>query len=291
VILYFLLTGEAPFLGSTQREVAQSIRADKLRFDITAWGRVSQEARCLSMGLLCQDEATRLSAVQAAEHPWLVDASVTTSAPLTDEHLQSLRSFCAQNKLKKAALHIIAQQLRDEEIQHLRDTFTTLDTSHDGVVTLKELAEGLAQLYTSGIPDDLAVLMAQLDVNGSEALDYSEFLAATLERRHYEEEGLCWAAFRAFDKDGNGRLDKKELRELLDDAEITEAMGCSSVEQVLEDWDTDGDGTIDFDEFMSLMRDERGTRGRPRKNSKASISSASTCFDGSSRISTPMGWN
>merc|ERR1712093_971391 len=46
-------------------------------------------------------------------------------------------------------------------------------------------------------------------------IDYTEFVAATMDKRSYIQEDACWSAFRLFDADGNGVITLDELRQLL----------------------------------------------------------------------------
>ena len=53
------------------------------------------------------------------------------------------------------------------------------------------------------------------------------------------------------DKDGDGYLNRAELKYLLTSSGFR--LNFSSVEEVLETCDSDGDGMIDFDEFVHMM--------------------------------------
>ncbi len=55
------------------------------------------------------------------------------------------------------------------------------------------------------IPTDLEELMKDIDSDGSGSIDYTEFIAATVDKKVYIQEDVCWAAFRVFDLDGNGK--------------------------------------------------------------------------------------
>ena len=50
------------------------------------------------------------------------------------------------------------------------------------------------------IPPDLLQIMQDVDSDGSGNIDYTEFLAATLDKRMYIQEDVCWSAFRVFDR-------------------------------------------------------------------------------------------
>lgn len=76
-----------------------------------------------------------------------------------------------------------------------------------------------------------------------------------MDEKHYAEEEVCWAVFRIFDKDCIGKIDQNELHAVLTDESdelMGVALGAAAVKNVLVDVDTDGDGTVDFDEFMNI---------------------------------------
>ena len=43
------------------------------------------------------------------------------------------------SQLKKEALNVLVKMLKDDEIQHLRDTFNEIDKSNTGMITAEEL--------------------------------------------------------------------------------------------------------------------------------------------------------
>ncbi|TDG38308.1 hypothetical protein AWZ03_015270, partial [Drosophila navojoa] len=58
-------------------------------------------------------------------------------------------------------------------------------------------------------------------------------------------------AFRMYDKEGNGYINVSDLREILRalDDKLTE----DELDEMIAEIDTDGSGTVDFDEFMEMM--------------------------------------
>jgi calcium-dependent protein kinase len=96
--------------------------------------------------------------------------------------------------------------------------------------------------------------MAGIDADNSGMIDYTEFLAATIERRQYIQEDVCWTAFRVFDVNGDGKITPSELRMVLSDGGVNNMVNAQAAADVLREVDKNGDGVIDFQEFMGMMR-------------------------------------
>jgi len=97
-----------------------------------------------------------------------------------------------------------------------------------------------------------------VDADGSGQLEFDEFL--TLCARFLVEEDAeamqqeLREAFRLYDKEGNGYIKTSALRDILRalDDNLTEP----ELDEMITEIDTDGSGTVDFDEFMEMMTGE-----------------------------------
>ena len=61
-------------------------------------------------------------------------------------------------------------------------------------------------------------------------------------------------AFHMFDTDGSGKIDASELQQLLGGEEFKEVYTREQLDQAIAEVDDNGDGEIDYDEFMQMMR-------------------------------------
>lgn len=261
VIIYVLLCGAPPFFGDTDFEVLRKVRKGIYDFDMPAWDYVSADAKDLIGKMLVLDPTKRYTAETALRHRWVEKLAPNSAhATLSTAAFANLKQFRAMNKLKKAALTVIAGQMTDDSITDLKEMFYSLDEDGDGTISVQEMKEGIARSKIE-VPPDLQKIMEQVDSDGSGVIDYTEFLAATLDKRHYIQEDVCWAAFRVFDLDGNGKITKEELSTVLGSgaaSNIEEALGVdkAEIERIIAEADQDGDGELDFDEFMDLMRSQ-----------------------------------
>lgn len=255
VILYVLLSGQPPFYGDTDAQVLNQVRNGKLEFHSQSpiWHNVSGDAIDLIKKMLERDKKKRCTAKDALEHVWVKNKapkakSVNLSAGLVD----NLRQFRSVNKLKKAALHVIATQLGEDKIKTLREQFQAMDANGDGMLSAQELTEGMKK---GGLnPADLQQIIQGIDSDKSGLIDYTEFLAAALDKKHYIQRDVCWSAFCAFDKNGDGKLSKDELKLVLESDGVSSIKNNSELEDLIKEVDKDGNGEIDFEEFMQLMK-------------------------------------
>ena len=58
-------------------------------------------------------------------------------------------------------------------------------------------------------------LMKSADTDGSGEINYTEFLAATMDAKLFMREEYLRTAFNMFDKDGSGKIDNEEIISLL----------------------------------------------------------------------------
>jgi calcium-dependent protein kinase len=57
--------------------------------------------------------------------------------------IKRMRKFAAMNKLKKAALLVVARSMSPEQIQGLKQLFHMIDADDSGTITVEELKTAL----------------------------------------------------------------------------------------------------------------------------------------------------
>merc|ERR1712222_298283 len=111
VIMYVLLCGYPPFYGETDADVLAKVRLGNFSFTAADWKNVSEDAKNLIRMLLKMNPRDRYTAEQALNHEWIKNkAPKAGNINLQSNFVDNLRNFRSQNKLKKAALHVIASQ-------------------------------------------------------------------------------------------------------------------------------------------------------------------------------------
>ncbi|KAL1422440.1 hypothetical protein MTO96_022306 [Rhipicephalus appendiculatus] len=143
-------------------------------------------------------------------------------------------------------------QLSEDAVAELREAFALFDKDGDGAISTKELGTVMRSLGQSPTEAELKDIIAELDVDGNGTVDFPEFLALMSKKaRTTNTEEEIREAFKVFDRDGKGFIPAAELRHVM--TTLGEKLTNEEVDAMIREADVDGDGQINYDEFVSLM--------------------------------------
>ena len=249
VILYILLCGYPPFNGNDDDEIFESIKKRKFVFPEAEWANISKEAKDLINKML-SDPLTRLTAEQVLGHPWLVNQlNKNTKAKEIKLNFNTFKTYSGANKLSRAVLTYIASRLTDDEVKKLKDAFQKIDVNGDGMLTLEELKNAINQNPEVHVMN-IEQIFKTIDTDNSGVINYTEFLAASIDKRIYLQEDKLRDAFKLFDEDKSGKISKSEISKVLKFKK-----SGTEMTKLFEKYDLNGDGEIDFEEFLNMMKD------------------------------------
>lgn len=254
-----MLTGEPPFFGTKCEEDSTGPQATSG----SAWESISQEARNWVANLLRWNPNERPSAEAVLNDPWLkMDASTASaSSSASQQVLANLHRFSKTSTFLSLCAASVAQQLSRKGLKELQTVFKQLDTNGDGMLQLHEVRSGFEQMFGVGSAplEEINEMFQRLDIDGSGAIDYTEFLAAGLGNRVNNEVDALWAAFKAFDvQESDGNITQAEIAQVLYEAgagQMWSREKCDELaKEVVEQFDRDGNGSLDFDEWLLMMK-------------------------------------
>ena len=258
VILYVLLCGYPPFNGKNDEIIFRKIKEGKFVFQKEDWQGVSPEAQDLITKMLTVDPSQRLSAEQALSHPWLKLEESKLSLESNKTVLSNLLSFKSENQLQKAImLYFVTFYDIREEKRRLAEIFRKLDKDGDGQLSQEELIKGL-QIDDPVIKKDgVEKFLKEVDFNGTEGVDFTEFIVANYNYRVKLNKTKLKELFMLIDSDKSGTI---SVSEMMDFFNYSSPENEKQIKDLIKEVDTDQDGSISFAEFEKAMEGiaERG---------------------------------
>ena len=100
---------------------------------------------------------------------------------------------------------------------------------------------------------ELTDMVNEVDTNKNGLIDFEEFVVLMKKKMTKNDERReLLDAFSVFDKDQNGYISAKELKEVMHS--IGEKLTDEEVEEMIREADTDGDGQVDIQEFERMVK-------------------------------------
>lgn len=253
IILYLMVTSHYPFDCNSVEEILKRKKKFKLSFKESYWSRVSPVARDLLARCLAQKESERYSAFEAFNHPWL-KADVSDEILLDNKMVGKLWAYSKDSRLVNNIKYFVCafNELEKKE-KNLIQLFKKMDTDKNGELNKEEILAAYDEhkeifgAYKIS-KDQLALLFRQIDLDNSGSIDFLEFIVAV----------------KNFSSELNQKNLKKAFKELsgkdgyLDLDSLRESLGSNLPEHewlvVLKKYDKDGNGKIDYNEFLSIFK-------------------------------------
>ncbi|KAL0414461.1 UNVERIFIED_CONTAM: Calmodulin [Sesamum radiatum] len=139
----------------------------------------------------------------------------------------------------------MAEVLNEEQIVEFREAFSLFDKDGDGCITIEELATVIRSLDQNPTEEELQDMINEVDADGNGTIEFAEFLNLMAKKMKETE------TERSFDKDQNGYISANELRHVM--INLGEKLTDEEVEQMIREADLDGDGQVNYDEFVKMM--------------------------------------
>ncbi|XP_050298305.1 troponin C-like isoform X1 [Anthonomus grandis grandis] len=143
----------------------------------------------------------------------------------------------------------------EQKMAIIRKAFQMFDTGKTGFIETVKIAtilNTMGQLFDEG---ELNNLIRKNDPDHAGKVNFDGFCDIAI---HFLEEDDAEStqqelkeAFRLYDKEGNGYITTGTLKEIL--RALDDKLTTRELDGIIAEIDTDGSGTVDFDEFMEMM--------------------------------------
>ncbi|KAM7347425.1 uncharacterized protein ACRADG_006983 [Cochliomyia hominivorax] len=146
------------------------------------------------------------------------------------------------------------------QMREFREAFRLFDKDGDGCITKEELGTVMRSLGQFARVEELQEMLQEIDVDGDGNVSFEEFVDILSNMAYEDKSGLSSAdqeerelrdAFRVFDKHNRGYITASDLRAVLQC--LGEDLDEEEIEDMIKEVDVDGDGRIDFYEFVHAL--------------------------------------
>ncbi|ORZ34443.1 centrin 3 [Catenaria anguillulae PL171] len=152
-------------------------------------------------------------------------------------------------------------ELSDDQKQEIREAFDLFDSDKDNLLDYHEVKVAMRALGFDLKKAEVLKMLKEYDHNkgagpgGKQALEWDDFLRIATEKilaRDPLEE--LRKAFALFDTEKRGRISMRDLRRVA--KEVGEPLDDEELQAMVDEFDLDGDGEINEQEFLAIMTDD-----------------------------------
>lgn len=178
--------------------------------------------------------------------------------PAVSSRVLTGKNTSAVNAASAAAPSRRRFQLTDEQKQEIREAFELFDADKNGFVDGHEMKVSMRALGFDVKRDEIAQYMqdcAARDQQGQPLMDLPGFMDIMTEKfsqRDPREEMI--KAFQLFDENNTGKISLRSLRRVA--RELGENMTDEELQAMIDEFDTDQDGEINLEEFLTIMLED-----------------------------------
>ena len=252
IILYVFLCGYPPFEGDNNKEIFKNVLKSKLEFDPADWNTVSEEAKDLVRKMLSKTPGDRISAQDCLEHEWFKLNHDEEQADINKRAiLKKMAKFRLPKKLQIETMKFLVNAVSTQgfDFNQLRAAFRALDIDNSGTLEISEIRQAFADMNMTEAQMD--EIFSEIDLNHDGEINYTEFLAVTVDRRQAITKGNLEFAFHHFDVNNSGYITSDNLEECFrrEGKHLTE----EEVNEMLAQIKTKEEGKVSFEEFVAFI--------------------------------------
>lgn len=267
VITYTLLCGNPPFFGENNKEIFAKVIKGKFHFIPSEWRGISKEAQDFIAKLLCVNVEKRYTAEQALNHVWLRSLKKEREdTKLNPKIIENIANYKDIPTLKKEAMKVIVNMMNDKEVKDLKNAFRKIDIDNSGMISHLELQKIMNETGKQYSEDETKLIIKTIKKTDDLEINYSDFLAATIDRKVFSNKEKIKLAFKHFDIFNKNEISLNSLKETM------ARNGRKINDSILEEWIKEispDNQKISYQKFVELMQNEKSNGNLNNSNNNS----------------------
>jgi Ca2+-binding EF-hand superfamily protein len=125
----------------------------------------------------------RIALLDILTHEWIVKnqkSNYSVTPRINSEVLERMKAYQGDSMLKKAAMRLFVEHLDPRKILELKGEFQKLDINQNGFIMVEELEMALEKANMKMSNRKVKDIVKQIDFAGNGRINYTEFIAATI---------------------------------------------------------------------------------------------------------------
>mgnify|MGYP002624804685 CR=1 FL=1 len=260
VLMYILLSGEAPFKGGTDEETYTKIKKCQYNFDLKEFKSVSENCKDLIRRLLEPKKKKRIKASEALKHPFFTEFFNPSEAMTEFKDLNILKKILQYKKpISKfhEAMHafICNNFISKDEEKKLRALFRYVDKNDKNALVAEDFQRCFKEIHISLSIKELNDILKIIDSNQNAIIEYQEFLRATCDRNSLlSKENLKNTFMALTEGDDRNYIDANDIKKFIfHDLDIQNDIFT----EYLEQFGMKKDEKIYFEQFCDMLKNNK----------------------------------
>ena len=145
--------------------------------------------------------------------------------------------------------------LGDKKSKEYINAFERFDKDYDGFISIDDLAEIMKKIGRPVNEGELQDVKGEINPNDNSIFDLKEYMSIMDKRnREKDSDEDLLTIFQIIDKDENDLIGPTELLNFMD--ALGHKVSQEETEEMIKEFDEDGDGYCTFKEFIKMMKYE-----------------------------------
>jgi calmodulin len=146
----------------------------------------------------------------------------------------------------------MVDKLTEQQRAQYFELFSKFDVDNTGTINAQELNLALTHAGFTLSESEVNDLLKEFDTDGNGVIDFAEFISMICKKSSdVDAEEELRELFMIFDSNGSGGISSAEIRYVL--KALGESFTEEEIDELMAEGDKDGDGFLNYEEFMNLM--------------------------------------
>lgn len=148
-------------------------------------------------------------------------------------------------------MNLLVKTASEDDVKDLKIQFQAIDTDGTGLIKASELQDILVKKRMNVSDAEIQEIISQMDYQNNQKINYSEFLAATMDVRNFLTDSKLKAVFQQFDTDNSGCITAENIKLAMQ--KMGKEISLQEVQEMIKQHDQTGDNVLNYEEFKAVF--------------------------------------